>query len=70
MQIHCPVNLIRASSSILRSSLRNRYSYIRSLEPVFSEGDGGNVVAIVGPVVEEQLQLPAMPDVGLLHTSS
>lgn len=35
-----------------------------------SEGDGGSVVAIAGPVVEEQLQLPAVPDVGLLHTLS
>lgn len=35
-----------------------------------SEGDGGSVVAVAGPVVKEQLLFPAVPDVGLLHTSS
>lgn len=36
----------------------------------YSEGDGGNVAVNAGKVVEEQLQLPTVPDVGLLHTSS
>lgn len=35
-----------------------------------SEGDCGNVVANAGTFIEEQLQLPTVPDVGLLHTSS
>ena len=35
-----------------------------------SEGDGGSVVANAGTIVEEQLQLATVPDVGLLHTSS
>lgn len=36
----------------------------------YSEGDCGNVVADAGTFIEEQLQLPTVPDVGLLHTSS
>lgn len=36
----------------------------------YSEGDGGNVVANAGTVIEKQLQLATVPDIGLLHSSS
>jgi len=67
--MHCKFNII-FTWYLYRYRYCNRYFYFL-FRIDYSEGDDGSVVAVIEPIVKGMhLHFPAMPDIGLLHSSS